>query len=179
MSALAGRAPSPGRRQEGCAFAPRCEFADDGCRAVFPLPTEECPGHTVRCYHPRSAPTISTMELPARAAVAASEHPALVLRDVCGSYAGKQVVHHVDLHVELGECLALVGDSGSGKTTLSRSVGGLHKEWTGEIRLQGKPLATSAQARSVGSASMSSTHSRTRTARSTPAVRSASRWRGR
>jgi ABC-type dipeptide/oligopeptide/nickel transport system ATPase subunit len=119
------------------------------------------------------------MELPARAAVAASEHPALVLRDVCGSYAGKQVVHHVDLHVELGECLALVGDSGSGKTTLSRSVGGLHKEWTGEIRLQGKPLATSAQARSVGSASMSSTYFRTRTARSTPAVRSASRWRGR
>ena len=55
-----------------------------------------------------------------------------------------QVVHNIDLHVDRGECLALVGESGSGKTTLSRSIGGLHREWTGEILLGSERLAPSA-----------------------------------
>ena len=33
---LRGRAPSPGQRPVGCAFAPRCEAATDECRAALP-----------------------------------------------------------------------------------------------------------------------------------------------
>ena len=62
---------------------------------------------------------------------------------VSPAYSGDTVVHDVDLDIGRGECLALVGESGSGKTTVSRSVGGLHHEWTGEILLHGKPLARS------------------------------------
>ena len=36
MVGLRGRAPAPGRRPVGCAFAPRCELATDECRAEFP-----------------------------------------------------------------------------------------------------------------------------------------------
>jgi peptide/nickel transport system ATP-binding protein len=60
-----------------------------------------------------------------------------------------EVVHNVDLHVDRGECLALVGESGSGKTTLSRSIGGLHQEWTGEILLSSERLAPAARQRTT------------------------------
>jgi peptide/nickel transport system ATP-binding protein len=42
-----------------------------------------------------------------------------------------------------------VGESGSGKSTLSRSIGGLHREWTGEVVLDGSQLARSARQRPV------------------------------
>ena len=45
--------------------------------------------------------------------------------------------------------MALVGESGSGKTTISRSVGGLHKDWTGTITFEGDELAKSARQRSA------------------------------
>ena len=51
--------------------------------------------------------------------------------------------------MEKGECLALVGESGSGKSTLSRSIGGLHHEWTGQIRLGDTILSRTARARSL------------------------------
>ena len=51
--------------------------------------------------------------------------------------------------VERGECVALVGESGSGKSTLSKSIGGLHHEWTGELRVAGTVMANAARARST------------------------------
>jgi peptide/nickel transport system ATP-binding protein len=35
----------------GCAFAPRCRFADDVCRAEYPLYEEKRPGHWAACWH--------------------------------------------------------------------------------------------------------------------------------
>jgi peptide/nickel transport system ATP-binding protein len=102
----------------------------------------------VRCVKP-SAAAVHTQPQLEGAPVAASADATLVLEGVCALYTGHQVVHDVDLHVEKGECLALVGESGSGKTTLSRSIGGLHREWTGSIRLDGRPLAHSSRDRSV------------------------------
>ncbi|MCX5415835.1 ABC transporter ATP-binding protein [Streptomyces sp. NBC_00059] len=46
-----------------------------------------------------------------------------------------------------GECLAVVGRSGSGKTTLARCLAGLHRDHTGEIRLDGTTLPRSLRAR--------------------------------
>ncbi len=55
---------------------------------------------------------------------------------------GRQtIVHGVDLAVVVGSCTAVIGESGSGKTTLARSVAGIHRQWTGEVRLEGKALA--------------------------------------
>ena len=74
---------------------------------------------------------------------------ALVLRNLTASYSGHAVVHDVNLHVGRGECVALVGESGSGKTTVSRSIGGLHYEWSGEIVMGSASLARSARDRPV------------------------------
>jgi peptide/nickel transport system ATP-binding protein len=58
-------------------------------------------------------------------------------------------VHGVGFDVARAEVVALVGESGSGKTTISRCIGGLHKEWSGEVRFDGRALAKGARARSV------------------------------
>jgi oligopeptide/dipeptide ABC transporter ATP-binding protein len=36
---------------EGCAFAPRCNRADDTCRSKRPVYQEKRPGHWAACWH--------------------------------------------------------------------------------------------------------------------------------
>ncbi|HSF95234.1 MAG TPA: oligopeptide/dipeptide ABC transporter ATP-binding protein [Thermohalobaculum sp.] len=51
-------------------------------------------------------------------------------------------VNGVDLRVEPGEVLALVGESGCGKTTLAKMMMGLLPPSAGEILLDGKPISS-------------------------------------
>jgi len=149
ITGLPGRAPSPGHRPQGCSFAPRCEAATDECRTAFPSVQLVTIGHTVRCYHPMAPIAIREDLRPMARTIDPGADAALTLRGVSASYSGQTVVHDVNLHVGRGECLALVGESGSGKTTVSRSVGGLHREWTGEILMGSIALARSARDRPV------------------------------
>jgi peptide/nickel transport system ATP-binding protein len=146
---LRGRAPSPGRRPHGCTFALRCEFAIEECSTGFPPVSEIAAGHTVRCVKPWSVPVPAEATPTSIISSAAPSDAALVVDHVSASYTGTRVLHDIALHVEKGECLALVGESGSGKTTLSRSIGGLHHEWTGQIRLGDTVLSRTARDRTL------------------------------
>ena len=65
----------------------------------------------------------------------------LALRDVSKSYATPQGAHlvlqDIDLHVQEGEFVAVVGYSGSGKTTLISLIAGLMAPDTGTLCLDG------------------------------------------
>ena len=49
---IPGVAPRPGHRPDGCAFAPRCPWAIDKCRAEIP-PLEPFAGGQVACWRAR------------------------------------------------------------------------------------------------------------------------------
>ncbi|HUO02022.1 MAG TPA: ATP-binding cassette domain-containing protein, partial [Rhizomicrobium sp.] len=46
----------------------------------------------------------------------------------------------IDFSVRPGEWLAVVGRSGSGKSTLGKLIAGIEEPWSGEVRLDGRPL---------------------------------------
>ena len=66
--------------------------------------------------------------------------PAFIgIENVSFSYAdGPRVLDSIDLKVEAGEFLAIVGQNGSGKTTLAKSIVGLLVPATGRITIDGK-----------------------------------------
>ena len=69
----------------------------------------------------------------------------LDLRDICKSYMqGKEpvpVLHHIQLQVEEGEYLAIMGPSGSGKSTLMNIIGLLDKQTSGDYFFDGQDMA--------------------------------------
>jgi polar amino acid transport system ATP-binding protein len=66
--------------------------------------------------------------------------PHLVLADVSARYGAQPVLHHVDLTVEQGEIVCLIGPSGSGKSTLLRVLAGLLKPEAGRVVIAGQPV---------------------------------------
>jgi lipoprotein-releasing system ATP-binding protein len=71
--------------------------------------------------------------------------PVLVTRDLKRSFTQADVTIHVlqgvDLAIQPGEIVALVGPSGSGKSTLLQAVGLLEGGFEGSIRLNGEEAA--------------------------------------
>jgi peptide/nickel transport system ATP-binding protein len=65
----------------------------------------------------------------------------LSIRGLKVSFGKTQILSGVDIHLERGDCLALVGESGGGKTTLGLTIMGLARgSASGEISFQGKNL---------------------------------------
>ncbi|MBQ8398293.1 MAG: amino acid ABC transporter ATP-binding protein [Clostridia bacterium] len=57
------------------------------------------------------------------------------------SFGDNHVLRGVDLHIERGQIVAIIGPSGSGKSTFLRSLIGLERIDGGTIRIEGEALA--------------------------------------
>jgi ABC-type sugar transport system ATPase subunit len=71
------------------------------------------------------------------------EHSVPLLRAtrLTKAFAGTVVVDAVDLEVQAGQVVAVVGENGAGKSTLKNMLCGLLSPDTGVIELEGKPIA--------------------------------------
>lgn len=66
--------------------------------------------------------------------------PAVTMRDGSVVLGGRPVLRAVDLSVDVGEFVALMGANGSGKSTLVRTLVGLHALASGVVSLFGSPI---------------------------------------
>jgi branched-chain amino acid transport system ATP-binding protein len=86
----------------------------------------------------------------ARASKLAGSTKLLVCRGVEFEYEGTQVLHGVDLDVEEGELIALLGTNGAGKSTLLRAISGLQPATGGAVFLDGEDIRHSPAYRNAG-----------------------------
>jgi peptide/nickel transport system ATP-binding protein len=148
LDAIPGQAPAPGTRPAGCFFEPRCPIRIDRCSSQEPPLVEVDTGHVARCHRAEVTNSARRPPMPMDAAPDADQRTAILsVADVSASYGQQAVLHDVSLELRSRECLALVGESGCGKTTLARSIIGLMRTYTGEIRFRGQTLARAARDR--------------------------------
>ncbi|HVX18396.1 MAG TPA: ABC transporter ATP-binding protein [Acidimicrobiales bacterium] len=68
--------------------------------------------------------------------------PALYVKGLSKEYGDLPALEPLDLTVEVGESLALIGHNGSGKSTLLRMVAGLLEPSSGEVEIAGWPVGS-------------------------------------
>jgi branched-chain amino acid transport system ATP-binding protein len=66
--------------------------------------------------------------------------PLLAVRDLEVAYGTIPALHGIDLEVEKGEIVALIGANGAGKTTTLRTISGLLKPRRGQVSFNGKNI---------------------------------------
>ena len=68
------------------------------------------------------------------------EPPLVVMSDVQKHYGDFQALKDIDLSVDRGEVVVVIGPSGSGKSTLCRTINRLETITSGTIEVDGQPL---------------------------------------
>ena len=64
----------------------------------------------------------------------------LSLQGIRKSFGAVDVLHGVDLEVDAGEVVGLVGDNGAGKSTLMKTITGIYRADSGAISFDGKDI---------------------------------------
>lgn len=90
--------------------------------------------------------TLTDLPFPGRDGAGVRAQPLLTVSQLSYRYNDKPAVQNVSFQVGTGELVAIMGVNGSGKTTLLKSIVGLLRPQTGEVKLadlslRGKPVA--------------------------------------
>lgn len=71
-----------------------------------------------------------------------SQDPIVSARDLRVSFGDREVLHGLTFDVRRGETLVVIGGSGSGKSTMLRTLVGLEKPSSGQVRISGVDIST-------------------------------------
>jgi ribose transport system ATP-binding protein len=66
--------------------------------------------------------------------------PLLELTKITKSFGGVQALREVDFTLRAGEIHGLVGENGAGKSTLMKIIAGVHSDYAGTMKLEGKEV---------------------------------------
>lgn len=66
--------------------------------------------------------------------------PVIEVRDLVTHYGTRKILHGINLTVQPGEIMVIMGSSGSGKTTLLNHMLGLSRPSSGQIFLLGRDI---------------------------------------
>jgi peptide/nickel transport system ATP-binding protein len=157
LVAIEGFIPRPDELPSGCIFAPRCPMAIDACTAERPAFRDVEPSRRTSCIRSDEVADLAASRLeeapPPPDVFPAYGRGLLDVRNLkkhfkargMGSRRGATVkaVDDISISVTEGFTLGIVGESGCGKTTLIRCVSGLEEPTSGEVVLEGSPLAPS------------------------------------
>ena len=70
-----------------------------------------------------------------------NKQPILEVKNVSKNFSGVYALKNVDLQIYPGEVTAIIGENGAGKSTLMKVVSGVHKEYEGEVLLNGEVIS--------------------------------------
>tara|TARA_B100000575_G_scaffold293763_1_gene306247 strand:- start:1843 stop:2652 length:810 start_codon:yes stop_codon:yes gene_type:complete len=70
-----------------------------------------------------------------------SQNDTVTISDLIFSYQGKPIIDNLNLSIQKGSVVAIMGGSGVGKTTLLRLISGLMKPDSGKVLVMGNDLA--------------------------------------
>jgi len=79
-----------------------------------------------------------------------TQQPLLSLRGVCKNFGAIQALTDIELTIDRGEVVALLGDNGAGKSTLVKLLAGVHPPDRGTVEFEGRPVTITAPADSRG-----------------------------
>jgi ABC-type sugar transport system ATPase subunit len=79
------------------------------------------------------------------------------MRGTTTRFGGATALEDVDLGMQAGKVLAIVGDNGAGKSTPIKILTGAYQPTAGEMTMEGRPLPMASHADAIARASMPST----------------------
>jgi ribose transport system ATP-binding protein len=86
-----------------------------------------------------------------------TQSPLLQLSGISKSFGGVHALRNVDFTLEAGEIHGLVGENGAGKSTLMKIIAGVHAEYEGQMRIEGRAVRFRS-ARDAGAAGVGMVH---------------------